>query len=147
MVAAARELGFAGAHIGGFGLNHRDFLTIVERAGAIGKEWRNRLDELVFTWPNEFYLLPAGRDGLSNGAGPYQSTRMARHPSLKQRFSEFVHRHLIAENSAGARLFSSKLKHGEGAAKNSWRHGFWYKLLEPSTLYRKAALGCVSCGD
>ena len=24
---------------------------------------------------------------------------------------------------------------------------FWYKLLEPSTLYREATLGCVSCGD
>ena len=32
MVAAVRDLGFAGAHIGGFGLTHRDFLTILERA-------------------------------------------------------------------------------------------------------------------
>ena len=42
MVAATKDLGFAGAHIGGFGLNHRDFLTILERAATIGKDWRGR---------------------------------------------------------------------------------------------------------
>lgn len=147
MVAAAKELGFAGAHIGGFGLSHRDFLTIVERAETIGADWRNHLDELSFPWPNEFYLLPAGSDGLSDGRGAYQTTSMNRHPSWKQRFSEFVHKHLVADDSIGARFFASKIKPGEEAAKNSWRHGLWYKLLEPSTVWRKAALGCVSCGD
>ncbi len=147
MVAAAKDLGFAGAHIGGFGLAHRDFLTIVERAEAIGKDWRSRIDELIFTWPDEFYLLPPGRDGLSNGGGAYQITRVDRHPSWKQRFSEFVHRHLVAEDSFGARFFAAKIKPGEQPSRNSWRHGLWYKLLEPATLWRKAALGCVGCGD
>ena len=35
MVAAVMELGFAGAHIGGFSLSHGDFMTIGERAAAI----------------------------------------------------------------------------------------------------------------
>lgn len=147
MVAAARDLGFAGTHIGGFGLTHRDFLTIVERADAIGKDWRSRIDELIFTWPGEFYLLPPGRDRLSNGSGPYRVTRMQRHPSWKQRFSGFVHRHLVAEDSFWARFFAARIKPAGAPSRNSWRNGFWYRLLEPSTLWRKAALGCVSCGD
>ena len=63
MVAAVKDLGFAGAHIGGFSLSHRDFMTIGERAAAIGSEWRSRIDELVMPVAQEFYLLPDGKDG------------------------------------------------------------------------------------
>ena len=45
------------------------------------------------------------------------------------------------------RVFSAHGCKTKDARDNSWRHGFWYKLLEPSFLYRKATLGCVSCGD
>jgi methylenetetrahydrofolate reductase (NADPH) len=143
MVAAARDLGFAGAHIGGFGLNHRDFLTILERAAAIGKDWWGRLDELVFEHPGQFYLLPAGSDGLSDGNGQYRISAERPRPAWGQRFSALAHRHLIAEDSPGARFFRPRLKPSEAA----WREGAWCKLLAPSSLYRKALLGCVSCGD
>jgi methylenetetrahydrofolate reductase (NADPH) len=148
MVAAVKDLGFAGAHIGGFGLTHKDFMTIIEGAAAIGKNWRGRIDDLVFPIPNEFYLLPQGGDGLSDGASAYQVTGVKPHPSWVQRLSEKVHRHFIKQGTFGARLFAGKLKAGVQSGKNnSWRHGLWYRLLEPATLYRKATLGCVSCGD
>ncbi len=154
MLAAVRDLGFAGAHIGGFGLTHKDFMTILESAAAIGKNWRGRIDDLVFPIPNEFYLLPQGGDGLSAGASGYQITGVRPHPSWTQRLSASVHRHLIREGSFGARFFGAKFaaallkKTGGLPGKNgSWRHGVWYELLEPATLYRKATLGCVSCGD
>jgi len=148
MVAAAKDLGFAGAHIGGFGLLHKDFMAIIERAAAIGKDWRGRIDELVFTFPGEFYLLPQNGDGFSDGAGEYQTSRAKPNPSAVQRLSEMVYRHLIKESSRGARFFSSRLKAGgESTEDGSRRHGLWYKLLGLSTLYRKAAFGCISCGD
>ena len=148
MAAAAKDLGFAGAHIGGFGLTHADFMTIIERAAAIGKDWRGRMDELVFPSPNEFYLFPARADGLSDGASDYQVTRGKPHPSLVQHLSGMVHRHFIKDGSFGARMFGPRLKAaGQSARDNSWRHGLWYRLLGPATLYRKATLGCVSCGD
>jgi methylenetetrahydrofolate reductase (NADPH) len=148
MVAAVKDLGFAGAHVGGFGLTHRDFMTIAERAAAIGSDWRGKVDELVFPYANEFYLLPKGEDGLPDGAGNYQLSHTKPHATFSQRVSKFVHRHLIAPDSFGARFFGSRLKvNGNAATGNSWRHGLWYWLLEPSTLYRKATLGCKSCGD
>jgi methylenetetrahydrofolate reductase (NADPH) len=148
MVAAVKDLGFAGAHIGGFGLTHKDFMTILEGAAAIGKNWRGRIDDLVFPIPNEFYLLPQDGDGLSDGAGDYQVTGIKLHASWVQRVSEKVHRHFIQEGAFGARLFAAKLKAGGESERNSsWRHGLWYGLLGPATLYRKATLGCVSCGD
>ena len=146
MVAAVKDLGFAGAHIGGFGLTYKDFVTIRERASAIGKDWRGRMEELVFARPGEFYLLPKNGDGLSDGEGSYQVTRIKPQASFAQRLSEKVHQHFIKDGSLGAKFFSSHLK-AKDAKNNSWRHGVWYKLLEPSSLYRKAALGCVSCGD
>ncbi len=136
MVAAARGLGFAGAHIGGFGLTHKDFLAILERAGAIGGAWRGRMDELVFARPGEFYLLPRGDDGLSDGRGEYQGGRTRPRLSLQQRLSRFAHRVLIAPESPGARFFAPRLP-----------SAFWSSLLGVSSLYRKSAFGCVNCGD
>jgi len=143
-----KDLGFAGAHIGGFGLAHSDFMTILERAAAIGQDWRGRMEELVFPYPNEFYLLTQGGDGLSDGAADYQVSSVKPHPSWVQRLSERVNGHFIQEGTSGARFFGARLKAAGQPTKNSfWRHGFWYRLLEPATLYRKATLGCVSCGD
>jgi methylenetetrahydrofolate reductase (NADPH) len=148
MVAAVKGLGFAGAHIGGFGLSHGDFMSILERAAAIGGGWRQRMDELVFATPNEFYLLPPAGDGLSDASGSYQVAETKRRPSWTQRLSRVVHRHLIAEGSLGARFFAKRLKRPEPpAAGDAWRRGLWCRLLEPSSLYRKWALGCASCGD
>ncbi len=148
MVAAVKDLGFAGAHIGGFGLTHADFMTIVARAADIGKDWRARMDELVFAYPDEFYLFPPGREGLSDGTGHYQVTLNKRHPSFSQRLSRLVHRYLIAEDSTGERFFAARLRPKvQASSGDSWRHGLWYRLLGPSTLYREATVGCVSCGD
>ncbi len=137
MVAAARDLGFAGAHIGGFGLSHKDFMTIVDRAAALGQDWRKRMDEVVFARPGQFHIFPLGADGLSDGTGAYQTDPARPRRSLNQRVSMLVHRHLIAKDSTGARFFASKLHPG----------GVWHRLLGLSSVYRKATLGCVSCGD
>ena len=130
MVAAVKDLGFAGAHIGGFGLTYKDFATIRERASAIGKDWRGRMDELVFAVPDEFYLLPENGDGLSDGEASYQIARLQPHASFAQRLSESVHKHFIRDGSFGARFFGPRMKkNGEPEKNNSWRHGLWYKLL------------------
>ena len=145
MVAAAKTLGFAGAHIGGFGLVHRDFMTIVGRAAAIGNDWQKRIDEIMFPLPHEFYLFRESGDGLSDGTSAYQLDCRKPRPSLVQRFSERAYRHFIQQSAFGARLFGSGLR--EEATKVSARHRLWHALLEPAAWYRKATLGCVSCGD
>ena len=145
MVAAVKDLGFAGAHIGGFNLSHRDFMTIGERAAAIGSDWQNRMDELVLPMAQEFYLLPPGKEGLSDGSGKYQLNSSKPHATVSQWLSKQVHQHFIADGSWGARFFGAHLK--TNGKSNSWRHGLWYWLLGPSSLYRQATLGCKNCGD
>lgn len=136
IVAAVKDLGFAGAHIGGFGLVYKDFMTILDRASAIGSAWRSRLEDLVFACPGEFYLLPAGADGLSDARGPYQVGLHKRHPRFFERLSRTAHRRLIAPDTLVARFFAKRLT-----------GSVWPKLLGASSLYRKATLGCQSCGD
>jgi methylenetetrahydrofolate reductase (NADPH) len=144
MVAAVRDLGFAGAHIGGFGLKHADFMTILELAAEIGADWRNRLDELIFTEPGEYYLLPEGSDGLSDPDAPYNSSGASSGPGLGQSLGRLAHDHLISTDSAVGGFLQGRLKGEDASAK---RTGIWNRLLGASTVYRKAAFGCVSCGD
>jgi len=144
MVAAVRDLGFAGAHIGGFGLSHSDFMKILELSAEIGGGWRDRLDELVFTEPDEFYLLPEGADGLSDPEGSYNTSETESGRGLKQRLGRVAHDHLISQDSAMGRFLQGRLGDEDGSARRS---GIWDRLLGVSTVYRKAALGCMSCGD
>jgi hypothetical protein len=74
--------------------------------------------------------------------------KVAAAPSLKIRFASLVHDAMIAPDSAGARFLASRLKpRRNGAEDHGWRNGFWYSLLGVSTVFRKLALGCQSCGD
>jgi methylenetetrahydrofolate reductase (NADPH) len=145
MVAAVRDLGFAGAHIGGFGLKHADYMKILELSADIGAGWRDRIDELVFTEPDEFYLLPEGSDGLSDPAGPYNSAGPAAGPGLKQQLGRLAHDHLISTDSVIGGFLRNRLADDEDGSGR--RSGFWDRALGASTVYRKAALGCMSCGD
>jgi methylenetetrahydrofolate reductase (NADPH) len=146
MVAAVRELGFAGAHIGGFGLTHKDFMSILDRSAEIGSDWKRRVDELVFEVPGEFYLLPPGSDGLSDGSGHYQLEARRPREALVQRLSRTMHDLLIHPDSSCGRFFGKRLR-ARADGGQGWRKSFWAGLLAPSTAYRKATLGCVSCGD
>jgi len=148
MVAAARDLGFAGAHVGGFRLSHADVVAIRARSLEIGADWRGRLDELVFPVPGEFYLFPAGADGLSDGNGEMQlSTSKPSRPGA-QWVSEAFHEHVISERSRAGQFLRARLGDGPKTADDpSWRHGAWYSLIGVSSLYRKATLDCQSCGD
>ena len=145
MVAAAKGRGFAGAHIGGFGLGHGDFRMIVERAEAIGADWRGRMDELIFESPGDFYLFGKGPDGLSEGTSAYQTPHDKPRATVVQRLSEAVYEHFIQDGSVGARFFAPRLKSVSGG--NGALHKIWERILAPASLYRKATLGCVGCGD
>jgi len=144
-VAAVRELGFAGAHIGGFGLTHRDFLHILELSAEIGGGWRDRIDELMFQEPDEFYVLPEGADGFSDPEGSNNTCDSKAGPGLKQRLGRFAHDHLISDESAVGGFLQNRL--APDGDTSSERKGIWHHLLGASTVYRKAALGCMSCGD
>ncbi|NLC57065.1 MAG: hypothetical protein GX774_09530 [Armatimonadetes bacterium] len=144
MVAAVKGLDFAGAHIGGFGLSHADFMTIRERAAEIGDGWRDRLDELILEVPGEYYLFPKGKDGFSDDTQPYQIGTMPYGLSFTQRLCRAINQLMIAEGSPGARFWAARLR---GDTKAEWRRGFWYQLLAAADVFKRRTFGCVQCGD
>jgi len=148
MVAAARDLGFAGAHIGGFRLAHADFMSIMARSQEIGSDWRRRIDELVLTYPGEFYLFPSGATGLSDGSGTLQLSTVKPARTMLQSLSRAVHGQIIEDDSWGSRFLKARLGSGPKSPDDvSWRRGFWYTTIGVSSLYRKTCLHCQSCGD
>ncbi len=148
MVAAVKSLGFAGAHIGGFGLKYRDVMHIIETADIIGEAWKDRLDELIMAYPDEWYLFPEGPDGFSDPDGPYQVDSIDDKMPWVQNMCLAANRMFIDDNSVGAHFLQNRLGVDEKPPEgDNWRHGFWYSILRQARTYKKYHLGCVGCGD
>ncbi len=145
MVAAVKGLGFAGAHIGGFGLTHADLRTLIERAGEIGDDWRGRPDELLFETPDEYHLFPEGSDGFSDDTQPYQVGTVPYSLNATQKVCGAINHLMVAEGSLGQRLLAGRLA-GQGE-DGEWRRGFWYNVMAAGDTFKKRAFGCVQCGD
>jgi len=62
MMAMFRGMGFAGVHLGGFGLKFEDFEQIIRRSEEIGENWRDHAREVAFSQPGEEFLFPDDPD-------------------------------------------------------------------------------------
>ena len=147
MVAAIRSLGFAGAHLGGYGMTHRDARSILERSETIGDDWRQRVEELIYPYPGEFYLLPQASDGLSDADGAYQVGGAEQTLDPAQKIFLAVNRFAVAEDAPVAHFMKDHLAAEKTAVSTGDEGGFWDRLLGPARLFKSHYLGCVECGD
>lgn len=145
MLAAVKDLSFAGAHVGGFNLAFRDMMTILERASAIGGSWRGRIEELIYPYPQQFHLLPPAPNGLSDGVADYQTESLKPKPSLMQRLSRFFHDHFIHEDSSVGHFLAKRSK--AQVVDDTPKDNLLNRVLSISAPYRRVTLGCVGCGD
>jgi methylenetetrahydrofolate reductase (NADPH) len=148
MVAAVKDLGFAGAHIGGFGITHKDVMKVIDRSEEIAGDWRGRIEELVFPYAGQFHLLPQGPDGLSNGNGEYQLGAERPRKSMNQRLSGAFHKLTVADGAPARRLLSNGSGKTDAPSTNGVRrHGMRLKLLDLANVYRRSVWDCLMCGD
>ncbi|MBD3308686.1 hypothetical protein GF339_19885 [candidate division KSB3 bacterium] len=148
MVAAAKGLGFAGAHVGGFGLTHKDFMQIIASAEEIGDQWRGRIDELVFDMgADDFYLFPKGADGLSDASQPPQIPGIHPKGSLASKGFGLIHSLVVAERSPFGKYFQWRMKRLREKYDEDWERGLSYHMLDMADIVKRATLGCVECGD
>lgn len=146
-VAALRDVGFAGAHLGGFGLKHADMRTILDRSLEIGAGWRDKIEELIWPVPDEFHLLPAGADGLPDTEAEYQVGSVDARLRWDQRLFLAMNRVLVDDASPVSRFLRARLGvTPERLEDESWRRGLWYRIMGLSRM-KKNFLGCVDCGD
>jgi len=147
MVAAVKDLGFAGAHIGGFGLTHKDFMTIIARADEIGEQWRERMDEINFEVGSEdFYLFPEGQNGLSDDSQPHQIPRIRLKGSVFAMGFALMHTLVVAEKSPFGKFFRWRMRRLRQKYGDAWERGLIYGLLYFAEVLKRLALGCAECG-
>jgi methylenetetrahydrofolate reductase (NADPH) len=148
MVAAVKDLGFAGAHVGGFGLKHADFMTIIEKAEAIGSQWKERMDDLIFDMgPDDFYLYPKGSEELSDASQLPTLPRIHPRGSFPSKMFHIIHNSVVHEKSPFGKYFEWKMKNLRQKYGENWERGLTYHLLDFADVVKKATLGCVQCGD
>jgi methylenetetrahydrofolate reductase (NADPH) len=147
-VAVARGIGFSGVYIGGH-MPIGSYDEILDRAAAIGDQWREAASELRYDRPGEFYLY--GREpetGLSDGRPreEYLESRRKRRTDLKvparYRVSRVMHNAVFAQDAPlfplGTKVYSKLDK----SSKNVQRAAH---LVEQAA--KVPMFGCKDCGD
>lgn len=147
-VAAAKGLGYAGAHIGGFGLRHQDMVFIRERAEDIGEGWRDRLDDLLFAYgDHDWYLYPPAGNGLSDVSQPPAAPAVRPPASFCSRLFKLIHHTVVAEFSPVGHYFTWRMKRLRAKYQDAWQRGLTFHLLDCADVVKGPLLGCVKCGD
>jgi methylenetetrahydrofolate reductase (NADPH) len=111
--AIAVGMGFAGAHIGGHGVDCRTVLEIIDRGQELSRDWERLVSEFDFPQAGGYYLFePDGSTGLNKAARSPRTQRPSRPPIYY--FSRAVHASVFARKSplfglvrAAARLVDS----------------------------------------
>ena len=143
-VAMLKGLGYNGAHIEGLALKFPDVVQIMERAGQIGDDWRDFVEDFDYSPDGTFFLFESSerfdfvRDGrqLAPKVTP-------RRPVLNPVFwgMRLLHRLFFVNGTRGYRLMRSMSRFAE-------KRRFWYRLGSFSELAVKRLLfDCRQCDD
>lgn len=157
MVAIARGLGYAGVHLGGFGLDAETVTEVLDRSEGYASSWRDCAREISYGKPGGFYLYEPELDdaGVPTGLNTREHAHMAEDVGDRKLFrlcrtSRFFHRTFLTQeydddgNIVGReglnpllarRMDALDRKRGVNRS-HSLEHGC--KAL----LY-----GCIDCGD
>jgi methylenetetrahydrofolate reductase (NADPH) len=107
MVAMFKGMGFAGVHIGGFGLKTEDFVTVIQRGLELAPRWQEFVTEVCFSRPNEYYAFPAPAkyDPSEREADPVAGLTPGG-KGLVYGFMELAHDHAFARESLGCKALT-----------------------------------------
>ena len=113
MVAMFKGMGFAGVHIGGFGLKTDDFLSIVNQATELESRWEEFIPEVAFGRKGEFYAFPPPKTyrpgGAEVDADPVKSLPASGSVPVYW-MSMAMHRLMFDRKSLGCRLLTGYYK-------------------------------------
>lgn len=157
MVAIAKGLGYAGVHIGGFGLDAATLTEVLDKAEEYAGDWRACAKEISYGKPGGYYIYKPELDengeptGLNtrehSGMGEdisgrkvfkwYKSSRFFHKLALTQRYD--AEGKIIEHVGFNKTLAKSMDKRDKKRGKNR-AHGFEH--LGKAFMY-----GCIDCGD
>lgn len=148
-VAIYRGLGYRGAYLGGVH-NYEDIARIYEIEKSFGADdWKAFARELLYSRPNEFYMLAEDREtGLSVPGKldeTYEASLLKRKPTrnvtLGYRLAKCMHDTMFVPGTAigkwGARCCTE--------SKDSYQGPSWMRAMEKAS--KAAIFSCKDCGD
>jgi methylenetetrahydrofolate reductase (NADPH) len=147
MVAIARGLGYAGAHIGGLNLTAEAFTWILDTADEIQSQWREWAKEIHYGQPEGFYLYRAAVDERGEATGLNTAETSARDEVCRggkvmrnYGVSRFFHYWVLTRDKRGYALLKKVMDWRERRKGRHRHHGLEH--LGKTVLY-----GCMDCGD
>ncbi|MBR3181914.1 MAG: methylenetetrahydrofolate reductase C-terminal domain-containing protein [Eggerthellaceae bacterium] len=147
MVAIYKGLGYAGVHIGGFGINADMLNTILDRAEELAPEWRECVKKVSFGKPGGYFVYEPeiGEDGQPTGLNvpvksPKPEQARSRKVFEKWGISRFFHHWMLTLGKRGNKVLTSR-EDSLDRKKGVYRH-HGLEHVGKSMLY-----GCMDCGD
>ena len=147
MIAISKGLGYAGVHIGGFGINAEMFCGILDRAEELAPQWEECYQNLLFGKKDGYYIYEEAKDANGNPTG-HNSTVLAPKPEQarsskvysKWGLSRFFHHWVLTLGKRGGKILERRMDSLD-RKKGAYRH-HGLEHTGKSMLY-----GCMDCGD
>jgi len=143
-VAFLKGLGYNGAHIEGLNLKYTDVREIMERAEAIGANWRDHVEQFDYSPANSFFLFEGSEHFDFVKAGAPAALRQTRRPRIFNPVfwaMRVMHNLIFIEGTPGYKLMACLSRFAE-------KKPFWYRLASFFELAVKRLLfDCRQCDD
>ena len=147
MVAIAKGLGYAGVHIGGFGVKADMLCGILDRAEELAPEWRECVKKVNFGKPGGYYIYEPeiGADGQPTGLNSSTKspkTEEARSSKVFKSWgvSRFAHHWMLTLGKRGNKILTRRMDTLDNKKGVYRHHGLEH--TGKSMMY-----GCMDCGD
>jgi methylenetetrahydrofolate reductase (NADPH) len=148
MVAIARGMGFAGVHIGGFGITAEAFCEVLDRAEQLTDDWQVHARELSYGAPQGYYYYaPTSATPPTSASATPSPTETPRTEVVRTRklmrvygLSRLFHRLALTRDKGLYGILRRVMERRERKKGLHRRHGLEH--LGKMVLY-----GCMDCGD
>lgn len=147
MIAIAKGLGYAGVHIGGFGVDAALVDSMLDRAEQIGDSWRDYLQENSFGKPGGYYFYAPelSEDGKPTGLNAPERSQQHEHVSdgkifKRYRLSRFAHYWMLTLGKRFNRILARVMDKRDKKRGIYRDHGIEH--TGKAMIY-----GCIDCGD
>jgi len=147
MVAIARGLGYAGVHIGGFGITVEGFNYILDTADELQDQWPALAREISYGKAGGFYYYQPELDAAGQPTGLNSRELSPRPEKVRGRkimatygLSRFFHYWVLTENKRGFHILKAVMAWRENKKGLHRNHGLEH--LGKTILYH-----CQDCGD
>ncbi|MDD4230268.1 MAG: methylenetetrahydrofolate reductase C-terminal domain-containing protein [Dehalococcoidales bacterium] len=140
MYAIAKGMGYAGVHIGGFNLNHKDLENIVNLGKELAHQWQEFVPEFNYPQPDGYYLFEKDEESGLNTMEETGLLGKGKSP-LSYRIARILHESFFDPKHPLFRLYQ---KMAARADKSEFSRNIVGKLTH---LAKTVMFDCLDCGD